>query len=153
MEVTALGTVLVSVGSSVLVCLITIYLTPRAQHGFWSRQRITELRLATYDKVNVITAGIYLLDQSGWIDLGGRPVQFDAEPPPLSPYRNLLALLMAAGDEVRNRFSESALSAFKCLEILVTAEGLPVKKRTQYSEARDASLAQLHAESLGRYQI
>ncbi len=111
----------------------------------WSRQGITELRIATYDKVNGITATIYLLQPSLGMNL--RVVGF-IEPLQLSPYQNLLASLMAAGDEVKNRFSDSALRAYWKLEVLVTAEGVPAEKRTQYSEARDEVLQQLHAESL-----
>jgi hypothetical protein len=149
-------TILISVISSLLTgilsTLLTIYLTPRARHAFWSRERITEVRLATYDKVNGITATIYIAEPALQQLAHLKPLGF-GEPLPLSPWQNVLASLMAARDEVRNRFSESALLAYEKLEGLVTAQGVPAEKRVQYSETRDAVLQQLHAESLGEHGI
>jgi hypothetical protein len=137
-----MATVLISFGGSVVAgiisSLLTIYLAPRARHVFWSRERITELRLATYDKVNGLTAAIYMLEPSD------------------SPFRNdetrlkeLHTSLMAADDEVKNRFSEAAVLAFEKLQALVESGGLPRAKRISYAAARDEALRHLHAESLG----
>jgi hypothetical protein len=139
-------TILLSIATSIISSALTIFLAPRVQHGFWSRERITDLRLATYDKVNGITAAISITEPGAGL---GLKIVGLGEPAQLSPFQSLLASLMAAGDEVKNRFSDSALRAFKALEVLVTAEGLPTEKRTQYSEARDEVLRQLHLESLG----
>ena len=76
------------------------------------------------------------------------------EPDPLpaiqlvnSPMKEFLTSLMTARDEIRNRFSDTALRLFKDLEITLQAGGLPTDKRTSYQEARDAVLRQLHTES------
>lgn len=143
---TTILTILISFFGAIIASLFTVFLTPRVSHAFWSRQRIAELRLATYDKVNGITASIYLLEPGAGIG-GARLAGWD-EPLQLSPFQTLLASLMAARDEVKNRFSESALQAYQRLEVFVTAQGLPTEKRTQYLDARDAVLKQLHAESL-----
>jgi hypothetical protein len=138
-----LSTILISLLTGILSSLLTIYLTPRARHAFWSRERITELRLATYDKVNGITAAIYMHVPP--------LVREDAVPfgeAKLSPMKELLASLMTAHDEVRNRFSETALRAYEKLQVLVEAGGLPPDKRASFSAARDAVLRQLHTESL-----
>jgi hypothetical protein len=140
------STILISVVSSlvtgILSSLLTIYLTPRARHAFWSRERITELRLATYDKVNGITAAIYMHDPL--FRLSGVRMMEET----LSPIKELLAALMTAHDEVKNRFSETALDAYVKLQVLVEESGLPPEKRTSYSAARDAVLRHLHSESL-----
>jgi hypothetical protein len=140
-----LTTILISFFGAIIASLLTVFLAPRVHHAFWSRQRIAELRLATYDKVNGITASIYVLEPAAGV---GVKMAGLIEPLQLSPFQNLLASLMTAGDEVKNRFSESALTAYQTLEVLVTVEGLPKDKRTKFSEAREAVLKQLHAESL-----
>ena len=66
----------------------------------------------------------------------------------LSPMKELLASLMTARDEVKNRFSETALRAYKDLEVLVENGGLPSASRASYTAARDAVLRHLHTESL-----
>jgi hypothetical protein len=143
------STILISVVSSLLTgilsTLLTIYLTPRARHSFWSRERITELRLATYDKVNGITAAIYMHDVAD--DQFSSDVRVGVRVH-LSPMEELLASLMTAHDEVQNRFSETALHAYEKLEVLVESSGLPLDKQASYSIARDAVLRQLHTESL-----
>jgi hypothetical protein len=142
-------TILISVVSSLLTgilsTLLTIYLTPRARHAFWSRERITELRLATYDTVNGISAGIYMHEPAEYLLPASMRALGEVG---LSPKQELLASLMTAHDEVKNRFSETALHAYQSLEVLVEESGLPSEKRTSYTEARDAVLRQLHSESL-----
>jgi hypothetical protein len=66
----------------------------------------------------------------------------------LSPLQELHASLMVAHDEVKNRFSEAALHAYKKLQGLVESQGLPEVNRTAYSEAREEVLRHLHSESL-----
>jgi hypothetical protein len=139
-------TVLISFGGSVVAgiisSLLTIYLAPRARHEFWSRERITELRLATYDKVNGITAAIYLYEpEYELMPMFRKQIN-------LSAMRELHASLMAARDEVKNRFSDTTLQAYKNFDVLVEASGLPQNKRAAYLEARDSLLQQLHTESL-----
>jgi hypothetical protein len=142
-------TILISVVSSLLTgilsTLLTIYLTPRARHAFWSRERITDLRLGTYDKVNGITAAIYMHEPAEYLLPASMTALGEVN---LSPKQELLASLMAAHDEVKNRFSETALRAYERLEVLVENRGLPSDKRTPCTEARDAVLRQLHTESL-----
>jgi hypothetical protein len=145
-----MATVLISFGGSILAgvisSLLTIYLAPRARHAFWSRERITELRLATYDKVNEITAAIYMFDPNTVLHFqSDMRVGVQAD---LSPMEELLASLMTAHDEVKNRFSEAALHAYERVQLLVENEGLPSDKRTSYSVAREGVLKQLHTESL-----
>jgi hypothetical protein len=139
-----MATVLISILASIISSLLTIYLAPRARHAFWSRERITELRLATYDKVNGITAAIYLHEPADHGVMGMRTVG----EPKLSPMKELLASLMAAQNEVKNRFSEKALNAFNKLQAMVENGGLPSSKRTSYSAAREEVLEQIHTESL-----
>jgi hypothetical protein len=145
-----MATVLISFGGSILAgvisSLLTIYLAPRARHAFWSRERITELRLATYDKVNGITAAIYMFDPQTVLHFSSdMKVGVQAN---LSPMEELLASLMTAHDEVKNRFSEAALHAYERVQVLVENDGLPSDKRTTYSVAREEVLKQLHTESL-----
>jgi hypothetical protein len=143
-----MATLLISFGGSVVggivSSLLTIYLAPRARHLFWSRERITELRLATYDKVNGITAAIYMHESADSILGNMRSFQES----PLSPMGELLASLMTAHDEIKNRFSETALQAYKKLERLLESRGLPSANRVSYAAARAAVLEQLHTESL-----
>ena len=108
---------------------------------FWSRERITELRLATYDKVNGITAAIYMHESADSILGNMRSFQES----PLSPMGELLAL-MTAHDEIRNRFSETALQAYKKLERLLESRGLPSANRVSYAAATAAVLEQLHTD-------
>jgi hypothetical protein len=140
-----LGAILTGILSGVLSSLLTIYLTPRARHSFWARERIAELRLATYNKVNGITAAIYMHDPAD-ISLVGIATTFGESS--LSPMKELLASLMTAHDEVKNRFSETALHAYEKLQRLVENRGLPSANRISYSAAREEVLKQLHTESL-----
>ena len=42
-----LGVALISAGSAIFGSLLAIFLTPRLQHHFWTRQRRAELRRET----------------------------------------------------------------------------------------------------------
>lgn len=137
-----MATVLISFGGSILAgiisSLLTIYLAPRARHEFWSRERITELRLATYDKVNGVTAAIYMYERGSFI-----PGRDNA-----TLFHELLTSLMTIRADVRNRFSDKASTAYKDLESLVDSMGILPTKQVAYSEARNELLKQLHSESL-----
>ncbi len=134
-----MGAIVTGILSGVLSSLLTIYLAPRARHAFWSRERITELRLATYDKVNEITAALYVREPAD-----SRLVPFGVD----ADLKELHTSFMTAHNEVRNRFSETALRAYEKLQVLVEANGIVRANRTSYSVARDAVLRQLHSESV-----
>ena len=43
---------IISAGSAIVGSLLTIFLTPRTQHYFWTRQKLAERRLAVADEIN-----------------------------------------------------------------------------------------------------
>lgn len=54
----ALLIALVSAGSAVVGSFLTIILTPRVQHYFWTKQKLAERRLAVADEINELTSSL-----------------------------------------------------------------------------------------------
>jgi len=99
--------------TGVAATLLTIYLTPKVQHHFWKLQRLAELRFTTITKVNRLMAEY----------LAGHIARDTGANPPWQPSQEFFVSLHAVTTDVAMLFSGKAWSAFKDVEILLTATG------------------------------
>lgn len=52
----SLTVAIISAGSAIIGSLLTIFLAPRLQHYFWTRQQLAQHRLAVADEINQLTS-------------------------------------------------------------------------------------------------
>jgi len=135
--------VLIGLGSGMIGTLATIFLSPRLQHHFWKRQRFAELRLAVAQEVNQHAANFYIVHvKNDSYELSAR----------------FLTALEETEGKVKVLFSDEAFQSYKKMQRLIAATGGRAKGlgpqgvATAYDflSARDAALAKLYEEAVGR---
>ena len=88
----------------VVSTLVTIFLTPRLQHHFWGKQRLSEIRLDAIKDVNSLLAD-FLTHYIG--------------DPKFQPSNHFFTSFMAASANIEALFSRKAFGVFKELEVMI----------------------------------
>jgi hypothetical protein len=105
--------IITAVITGVLAAIVTVYLTPKVQHYFWKAQRLADLQFATVTEVNRLMAQY----------LAGHIARDTGADPSWKPPREFFVALHAAAAQVKVLFSDKAWTAFKGVEVLLTATG------------------------------
>lgn len=123
------ATILVGLGSGLIGTLLTILLSPRLQHHFWTRQRRFELCMATIREIHALTGRMLF-------DLFGQTVKYQAKDPELTK------AWFAVAFEAKNLFSYEAMRRFAFLDDLMVDLCDTIEKPTMsedhYSELLDS---------------
>jgi hypothetical protein len=128
---------LVAAASSVVGSPLTIWLTPRLQHHFWKHQRRDEIRLATINEFNRLTADFL--------------TEYIANPMTYKPGADWHKAFSALSSNIKALFSGEAFTAFKAVEVMI-GPGKPglgafgQQTANDFVESRDAALRALYHE-------
>jgi hypothetical protein len=137
---TVLSSIIIGLGSGVVSTLLTIILSPRLQHHFWTRQRSAELRVEVANKVNE-EAGDFITGHGMFEDYS---LSFQQ-----------LATMQVVEGQVKALFSDESVKSYMQMQRLIAAKagrsrGLgPEGKSTidDFLMARDAALRDLYKEA------
>lgn len=113
--------------------LVTLILTPRLQHYFWSYQRMSELRLVVFREVNALAAGFL----NSYMD-----------DPSFHPSAEFFRRLTVATADINVLFSQRAFASFKDLEVMIGPNLGPSGKGSieAFIEKRNRALRTLYEE-------
>jgi hypothetical protein len=126
---------IVGIFVGIIGTLLTIFLTPRLQHHFWGKQRLSEIRLNAIKDMNSLLADFltHYIDNSKF-----------------RPNNDFFASFMAASANIEALFSRKTFGVFKELEVMVGPNLGPAKGAVdKVVQARDRALHALYEEAIG----
>jgi hypothetical protein len=125
---------IVGIFVGIIGTILTIFLTPRLQHRFWGKQRLSEIRLDAIKDMNSLLADFL----THYIDN-----------PSFRPNIDFFTSLMEANANIEALFSAKTFGVFKELEVMVGPNLGPAKGAVdQFIEARNRALHALYWEAI-----
>src|SRR5713101_3500696 len=120
---------LIGAAGAVIGALLTILLTPKLQHYFWTLQRRAELRLSVINDSNRLFAEFIANFTPTW-----------------NPDRTFMAGLISITSQVRDLFSPDSYQTFLQVESIISGD-LQRRTAAAFIVARDAALRALYKEA------
>jgi hypothetical protein len=129
----------VAAGGAAIGTLVTILLTPRLQHVFWTYQRQAEARVAAIRSVNELMAEFI----TGYIDAESKGQVF-------TPTTKFFQAFQVAAADIKALFPDASFRAFKEMEEMIGPNLGPKTKGNavdDFIRARDRALKALYRQA------